>query len=318
MEKRRIINYLKSLYFKPRSPASFTSPENLYHAAKENTRHKITRKDVYDWLETQPTYTLHRAVKRRFRRNRVIVGRKDEQWQIDIADTQKIQKQNAGYRYILVAIDVLSKYAWVVPLKAKSGPCVTKGFLNILKQGRQPEKLQSDHGTEFLNKQFQNMLKENNIHFFTTQNPETKANLAERFILTLKHKLYKYFTYAKTYKYTDVLQDLVDSYNNTYHSSIKTKPVLVTQENENHIWHVLYDRDLIDGTIKFKFHVGDKVRLSKVKGTFEKGYTTNFTSELFTISKRIGRTPPVYKVKDVDNNEIEGTMYANEMQLVKE
>lgn len=116
--------------------------------------------------------------------------------------------------------------------------------------------------------------------------------------------MYKYFTFKDTLKYTDILQHLFDSYNNSYHSSIKTKPTLVTQENENHIWHTLYDHDLIDGSNVFKFHVGDKVRLAKLKGHFEKGYITNFTSEIFTISKRIGTLPPVYKIKDLSGEEI--------------
>ena len=130
--------------------------------------------------------------------------------------------------------------------------------------------------------------------------------------------MYKYFTHKNTLNYTNILQDLLHSYNNTYHSSIKTKPSLINEKNEDNIWHILYDHDLMDGKTKFKFHVGDRVHLAKKKGHFEKGYTTNFTSEIFTVSKSIDRSPPVYKIEDLNNEEIQGTAYANELQLVKE
>lgn len=317
MAKRTLQNFLKKLYYDPKHPASFTAPESFYHAVKEKSKGKISRKQVYDWINSQDTYTLHRRTRKKFRRNRIIVGRLDEQWQADLIDIQKIKNYNGGNRYILVAIDVLSKFAWGEPLKAKTGKCIIQGFERIFKKGRKPENLQTDHGKEFLNKSFQNFLGENDIHFFTTGN-ETKAAIAERVIETIKSKMYKYFTYKDTLKYTNVLQDIFDSYNNTYHTSIKTKPSLVSQENENHIWHILYDKDLIDGPIKFKFHIGDKVRLSKLKGTFEKGYTTTFTKEIFVISKRIARNPPVYKIKDLEGEEIEGTVYGDELQLVKD
>jgi len=317
MAKNKIQKYLESVYYNPKEPGSFTAPESFYRAVKERKKHNISRKQVYEWLNTQSTYTLHRRTHKKFKRNRIIVGRIDEQWQADLIDIQKIKNYNAGNRYILVAIDVLSKYAWGQPLKAKTGKCIVEGFRKIFKKGRIPEKLQTDHGKEFLNKNFQNFLEKENVHFFTTGN-ETKAAIAERLIETIKSKMYKYFTFKNTLKYTDVLQHFFDSYNNSYHTSIKTKPSLVSQENEDHIWHVLYDRDLIDGPIKFKFHIGDNVRLSKLKGHFEKGYTTTFTKEIFTISKRIARIPPVYKIKDSNGEEIEGTVYGNELQLVKD
>ena len=315
MSERSRNNLLKKLYYNVNEPGSFTAPATFYRAVKEKSNN-ITRKHVNDWLNAQDTYTLHRRTRKKFRRNRIIVSSIDEQWQTDLIDIQKISRYNQGNRYILVCIDVLSKYAWVEPLKAKSGKNIISAFKKIFKKGRKPLLLQSDQGTEFLNHEFQNYLKSENIHYFHTNN-ETKAAIAERLIETLKSKMYKYFTYKNTLNYTNILQDLIKSYNNSYHTSIKTKPSLVTKQNEDHIWHVLYDHDLINGKTPFKFHVGDRVRLAKKKGHFEKGYTTNFTTELFEVSKRIARSPPVYKIKDLNGEEIEGTIYASEMQLVK-
>lgn len=317
MANKNVDKYLTSLYYNPKNPGSFASAEALFRVVQEEKNHKISRKQVYDWLSSQRTFTLHKRNRKNFTRNRIIVGRVDEQWQADLIDIQKIAKYNGNNKYILVAIDILSKFTWCEPLKNKTGKCIVQGFQKIFKQGRKPEKLQTDHGKEFLNKQFQTFLKKNNVLFFTTNN-ETKAAIAERVIRTIKSKMYKYFTHKDTLKYTDIIQHITTSYNNTYHSSIKTKPRLVSQENEDHVWHILYDKDLVDGPVRFKFHIGDKVRLSKLKGVFEKGYTTAFTKEIFTISKRIARNPPVYKIKDLNGEEIEGTVYGNELQIVRD
>lgn len=316
MTQRNRNNFLKKLYYSIKEPGSFSAPAKFYRAVKEKNNN-ISRKQVHDWLNAQDTYTLHRRTRKKFHRNRIIVSSIDNQWQTDLIDIQKIAKYNKGNRYILICIDILSKYAWAEPLQSKSGKSIIAGFKKIFKKGRKPLLLQSDMGTEYLNKDFQNFLKAQDIHYFHTYN-ETKAAIAERVIKTLKSKMYKYFTYANTLNYTNVLQDLIHSYNNSYHSSIKTKPSLVNVSNENHIWHILYDNDLIDGKTTFKFHLGDRVRLAKKKGHFEKGYTTNFTKEIFVISKRIARSPPVYKIKDLNGEEIEGTIYANELQLVKD
>ena len=313
--KPKVSQYLASLYFDPKKQGSFSGPEALWRAVKEEKKTGISRKQVYSWLSSQRTYTIHKQARRKFRRNRVIVGSVDEQWESDLAEFQPLSPYNNGNRYILICIDVLSKFAWAEPMKAKTGKCTTAAFLNILKKGRSPDRLHTDRGKEFLNSTFQNMLKEHDIHFFNTGS-EIKSSIAERMIRTFKEKLHRYFTYKNTLKYVDVLQDFLDSYNNTFHSSIKTKPRLVNHENEQHIWHVLYDKDLIDGDVKFRFHIGDQVRITKSRRAFQKGYEPNFSEEIFTISKRIARSPPVYKLRDYKGDEIDGTFYEAELQKI--
>ena len=100
-----------------------------------------------------------------------------------------------------------------------------------MSSGRKPNKLQTDQGTEFLNRVFQKFLHENNIEFFTV-NSGLKASVVERFNRTFKNKMYKYFTAKNNLTYIDVLPKLVKSYNNTYHRSIKMKPSQVTKANE--------------------------------------------------------------------------------------
>ena len=245
-----------------------------------------------------------------------MVGGIDEQWQMDLADMQSLQKYNDGYRYLLVCIDVFSKFTWVIPLKLKTGLALVEAFRLILASGRKPERILTDRGTEFFNKHFQTLMNNEGIHLHNTFN-ETKASVVECLICTLKTKMWRYFTANKTMRYIDMLPDLVYAYNHTVHRSIKTKPVLVNSATEDRVMHVLYDRDMNDlQPIKYKFKIDDQVRISKIKRKFEKVYLPNFSKEIFTISKTILRRPPVYKIKDYDGEELQGTFYEQELQKI--
>jgi hypothetical protein len=119
--------------------------------------------------------------------------------------------------------------------------------------------------------------------------------------------------------YVDMLPDLVYSYNHSVHRSIKTKPVDVTAENEKKVPHTLYDDHNVVKNVKLRFKIGDQVRISKMKRTFEKGYLPNFSKEIFTISKQIPCDPPVYKLRDLDGEDLKGTFYEKELQkIIKE
>ena len=199
----------------------------------------------------------------------------------------------------------------------KTGPALVEAFKIILSSGRKPEKIMTDQGTEFFNKQFQNFLESKDIQLYHTFN-ETKASVVERVIRTFKTKMWRYFTAKKTMRYIDMLSNLVHSYNHSMHRSIKTKPVLVNAANEEQTWHTLYHDDGIGNLhpVKYKFNIGDKVRISKIKRKFEKGYMPNFSREIFTVSKRIPRQPPVYKLIDYDGEGLKGTFYEKELQKV--
>ena len=127
--------------------------------------------------------------------------------------------------------------------------------------------------------------------------------------------MYKYFTAKNTLTYIDVLPTLVKSYNNTYHRSIKMKSSQVTKSNEAKVWDTLYGND-VDKHVRFKLQVRDRVRISKVKRMFEKSYLPNFTEEIFTVYKRMVRQVPVYKLKVVAGDFLDGTFYKVELQKV--
>ena len=307
--------YLTQLYYNPKPAGALGEVERLYRDVKKDGKYAISRAQLKKWLMKQDTYTLHKPARRHYKRNRVIVGGIDELWQMDLADMQTMAAENDGYRYLLVCIDVFSKYLWVIPLKTKTGPALVMAFKKILESGRKPEKIQTDQGTEFFNKHFKDLMKEEEIHLYNTYN-ETKASVVERVIRTLKTRMWRYFTAKKTMRYIEVLQDLVDSYNRSKHRSIQKKPINVTQKNEREVWHTLYGEREKEGPVKYKFEVGDQVRISKMKRIFEKGYLPNFSKEIFTVSQQIPRHPPVYKLKDYDQEELSGTFYNEELQKV--
>ena len=165
-------------------------------------------------------------------------------------------------------------------MKNKTARSLLEAFDSILSEGRKPEKLRTDKGTEFLNESFQQYLKKENIQFYTANN-EPKTSVVKRVNRTLKSKLYSYFTAFNSLRYIDVLQDLVDSCNNTYHRSIGRAPATVSLLNVGTVRTKLYGGITSTASIRFKFHVGDHVRLSLRKRLFKNRYKMNWTEEIF-------------------------------------
>ena len=217
--------------------------------------------------------------------------------------------------FLLTCIDLFSEFAWVVPLKNKSREPLVNAFQSILDLGRSPEKLQTDKGTEFLNRNFQGFLKEKNIHFFTT-NSELKASVVERFNRTLKTRMWKYFTAKNTRIYIDILQDIVYGYNNSYHRSIGQAPASVSLLNVGQVRRKLYGNSWAKPIRELKFKLGVQVHISKSRRTFKKGCIPSWTQEIFTVTKIIPRVPPVYRLRDYADDEIE-MFYAEELQKVQ-
>ena len=310
---------LKGVYYDLSSPAVYSGVNAVYREAKKQDP-LVKVSDVTDFLQKQDTYTLHKGIRRNFARKRTVAVGVDTDWQADLCDMQNLKKHNKGYTYILTVIDVLSKFAWAQPVKDKSPATVAIAFKKVLgTNNRKPWRLYTDKGWEFRGKPFQDLLDECNIQYLSSESPDVKASIAERLNRTLKSKLWKHFTTSKTFCYLDCLQDIVDSYNNSYHTSIKRRPIEVSQSNEGEVRRVLYGAPVWLGKKKpvaqFRFGIGDKVRIAKHKGVFEKGYLPNFTEEIFTIKYRIGSKPPTYVIEDWGKEEISGVFY--EPELVK-
>ena len=137
---------------------------------------------------------------------------------------QSLNKYNKGIKYLLCAIDLFSKYAWVVTLKDKKGTSIVNAFLEIISKGRKPNKIWVDQDSEFYNTSFKDFLKMNNIEIYSTYN-EGKSVIAERLIKTLKNKIFKHMTATSRNVYFNALDDIVNKYNNTVHKTIKMKRV---------------------------------------------------------------------------------------------
>ena len=212
---------------------------------------------------------LHKSVIKKFEKRKVYSQFKDNIWGVDLADMQSLSRKNKGIEYLLCAIDLFSKYPFAIPLKGKKGISIANAFNKIIKQSnRKPNKIQVDQGGEFYNNVFKKWLSDNDIIMHSTYN-EGKSVVAERFIRTLKNKLYKHMTATSKNVYYHVLDDVVNKYNNTKHNTIKMKPIDVKDGNNKRVY--IDEHNEKDS----RFKQGDRVRISKFKNIFAKGYTPN-------------------------------------------
>ena len=295
-------------YHDPRAPGSLGGVQRFAKA------HRLPLKNAQRVLERDLAYTLHKPRRRRFPTVPVIVGGLDDQWVADLVKVQPLAKYNRGIRYLLTVLDVLSKYAWVQPLKDKTGVALVHAFEKILKEGRHPNRLQTDRGKEFYNRTFQRWLDEQGIQHFSTEG-DAKASVVERFNRTLKERLYRYFTAVNTLRFDDVLPELVQGYNATRHRSIGMAPQDVTWDNEEAVWKRLYAKRW-KGQKKPTFKVGDRVRLNKIHRTFEKGYLPGWTEEVFVVHRVIPGPVPTFKIHKWDDTPVQGTFYEEDLQKV--
>ena len=204
---------------------------------------------------------LHKPIIRKFKKRKVHSTFKDNIWGADLVDMQLISRYNKGIRFLLCVTDIFRKYAWVVPLKDKRGVSIVTAFQSILKQSnRKSNKIWVDKGSEFYNTSFKKWLQDNDIVMYSTHN-DGKSVVAERFIRTLKNKIYKYMTSISENVYIDKLDDIMDEYNNTYHTTIKMKPIDVKDNT-----YINTDKEINNKGLKFK--AGDHVRISKYKNIF--------------------------------------------------
>jgi len=189
----------------------------------------------------------------------------------------------------------------VEPLLSKSADRVTVAFEKVLSSAPKCAMLETDRDTELLNDKFQSMLRRHGIHFYTSENYDIKVAVMDRFCCTLKN----------TRRYIDVLQDLVDSYNGTYHRSIGMAPNDVNADNER---SRLYP--LKNARVHWDFDVGDTVRITKGRHSpFDKGYTHRWTRELVQVQSRMPTDPPTYALKDLDGESIKGKFYRLEYMV---
>jgi len=314
-----IDNVLRGIYYDQSNPNSFSTATKLFKAGKEHIP-TLTLNKVRDWLSGEFTYTLHKPIRRHFKRNPIIVENIDQQWEADLVDMQEFKRFNHGYNYILTVIDVLSKYAWAEPLRDKTGKSIVKAFINIFESGRKPFYLRTDQGKEFLNREFRQFLRENYVYHFTSNNKTVKCAIVERFNRTLKGRMFKYFTSKGKRVWYNILQDLIIAYNNSTHRSIKMTPIEATNTSSQILYNILYKG--LDRSIKPRPNElisNDTIRKKYNLGPFDKSYYPNWTDQLYKIVKKYDEpVKPLYKIEDQGKHLVKGRYYQEEIQKVKE
>ena len=335
---KNIDAYLSGRFYNPKSSGSFTSATKLYDVIKREGRYDISLKRVKRWAEGQDILTLHKTSGRKPPAYRKIVAPGiNHLWDTDILvlSGRRFASANDAYAYILVTVDVFSRYCRAKPLKSKGAKDVSDAFAEIFEEcGTPPKFCRSDRGKEYDNSRVRDLFADKGVkHYFCTT--ETKASYAEALIKTLKRKLFQFFQKTNSYRYIDKFTDIVSSYNDTIHSAIGRPPSDVTSKNESDVWYYQYvsnsphyKRTLLkalrntDGKrsdVVYRYSVGDTVRLAYFASRpFTRAYDELFTGEVFTVrDRKIAGGIPVYYLTDFSGEKLEGNFYASELTAVR-
>ena len=272
---------------------------------------KRRRVDAPVWKK-QLTKELLKPKRRRFRRRPVLAGGGiDSIWTADLLDIHQYARQNKGYKFILVVLDVFSRFAWARPLKNKSGKQVANALKDIIEvDRRRPKKLWTDEGTEFYNVDVSRVL--NGIELYSTHN-EPKAAIAERFIRTLREKLETNYILTQSTIWYDILPELLREYNTSKHRTIKMTPEEASKPKNYYRVSACFKH--VKDKDPPSFSVGDKVRISIQKKLFDKGATANWSEEIFKVKKlRLDTNPIVYQLEDLAGEDVTGTFYKEQLQ----
>ena len=189
--------YLEKIYFDPSHPGSFKGVNKLHKAIKDEGKYTIPLNKVKRWLQNQESFSLHKPLCRAFPHLKVIVGGLNDQYKVDLAGMQKLKDKNDGVQFLLIIIDVFSRFMWVEPLENKLEESVINAFQHIFQRAKKPRCLRTDKGGEFTRRKIQDYFNSINVEHWTAHNDEMKANFAERVIQMLKQSLWGYIRARK-------------------------------------------------------------------------------------------------------------------------
>lgn len=313
---------LETEYASPRAKVGF-SGKNII--ARYNS--KLSGESIRKKLTRIPTYVLHREAKRPRTYNPFILYRPRVLLQADLIDMISRSADNDGIKYILIVVDCFTRFCWGALLENKTSALVLSKFKLIFKKTKHFQRFMTDAGSEFISKQFQAFLTQNNIKF-VRGNPH--APHVERLNRTLQGKIFKYMTENETNRWISVFDEILDGYNNRHHSAIKMTPAKAElAKNHSKLLESVtrYYEKALNKRKSPRFKVRDIVSVQKSKSNFGKGYTQVFTDELFQIYQVHTKLPiPMYTLAEYDydfdakntrkqtNKIIEGRFYANELQ----
>ena len=307
---------LAKRYYDTPLPSSYTGATSF---KRELSAAKVPYKSdsVNEWLSGQESYTLHKPIVSKFLRRTTTVSGIGQQLQADLIDVHRHSSENDGIKFLLTVIDVFSKKAWVAPLKNKSGLEVSKALAPILLESK-PGYLQTDKGKEFYNSEVKKVLNSMGVTHFSSENETIKASVVERFNRSLRASLHRSFTHHGNERFVETLQDVVRSYNARHNSAIGMTPNSVNVENSEEVWLRLNNQEKAFENSGPQLKAGDPVRITKARVTFQRGYTPNWSKEIFYVESLLPTTPTTYRLRDWAKEPVVGTFYAKELQKVKE
>ena len=273
---------------------------------------QLSPKKFKKFLRSQASHTKYGLFSKTYPRLKVIVNDINEIWSLDLAYVDKLAKYNRWVQYLLVAVNCLSRYLRVEPLKTKYAKETTEAFKKMIKL-KQPKKVWVDKGTEFKG-EFEKLCIKREVIKYNTHS-ENKSAFAERNIRSLKSIIYKYLEFEWTNSYIDKLQSFVQTINSRVNRVTKLAPNKVTRKHVPALVSLIANSSskLVQ---KPKFYVGDYVRIAKTDLPFRKGYKQIFTDEVFDVVAIPTVNPPTYSLIDAEKEEISGKFYEKELSLI--
>ena len=304
---QKMINSINNLPYNQRQYGTFLVKNIISSKRKLGSGNDFNMKDLSE--------ELNKPVINKFTRKKIIVNYIDEIHSCDLVDMQKYSRMNKGYKYIFTNIDIFSKYAWSFPIKSKKISDIKPCFEKIFKE-RKPKFIWSDKESAFFSKEILKFFKDHNIEIYYT-NSNLKAVVIERFNRSLRELMMKEFVKNNNTVWYNILPKLIKFYNNRYHNTIKDKPININKSNEKYIKDTIYTYNVTNKIPKFK--INDIVRISlKRRELFDKpSANIKWSEELFKIHSIDKSNVISYKIKDMNNEIIQGIFYEKELQLSK-
>ena len=329
---------LTKLHNDPSFPGSLSGLNAFYKAAKTQIP-TLKRREINEWAKSNTTYGDFRTVKKKFVHPPIKAGRADYCWEIDLMEVGNKDTfhphSNKGTRYLFCCVDQFDRFAWVRPLTNKTGPSSVLAFQSILNSTmRRPKLLRADRGSEFINKSFKALARENKTHLIYS-NDDPKCAIVERYNRTLKTKIVRLLearSHNRDYNYLNALPDMVYSLNHTYHRIIGMAPADVNvnnydivKQNLEKYWRrqeqkVPMNRKRVRATHDVqdtRFTRGENVRIALRNMVFRRGFQKQWSDEIFEVEKvNQSYTPFAYILKDLGGERLEGKFFADQLQAV--
>ena len=318
-----MIGRVRDNYLNPAHRTAFSAPGNV----KRYYGNRYGTKPILETLQNIDSYTAHREYHKPRITNPFYVYRKRQQIQMDLIDVSGLKEHNDGVTFILCAIDSFTKYAWVRAMRKKDAKTSLEAIKSLVEgpfaADRKPESIFFDRGTEFKNRLVSNYLQSRGIEMVHPSS-EKKAAIVERFNKTLQGLMHRYMTENNTKRYHNVISDILISYNNRGHRTLKYMSPLEAEQDDNQelVLNAHNERysKLANTRIKPKYDVGERVLVKNLPtNRFHRGYQRSFRDEQFEIIEVLTNMPrPRYILKSLNKGDvIKGGWYAEELQPVK-